>query len=507
MYGMQKSDELIVPMKRRTGKLGVCGGKGFKFGSSLCGDPTAGTQTEDRMIQQNPESDAMQRVKALAEANKNLVFNNLMHLATKELFRESFGKLNHHAVPGVDGVTWDEYLQNDLDEHLFQLRRRMFNGSYRALPSLRAYIPKPDGGQRPLGIASVEDKIAQTVVRVILEAVFEPIFKDFSYGFRPKRNAHQALDEVSVCIMRNRVIWILDADIKGYFDTIPHDLLVSAVERRVSDPRILRLIRKWLKAGIFDKGKLTDNVEGTPQGASISPLLANIYLHYVLDEWADEWRKTCKGYMFIVRYADDFILGFECKSEAERFLEDLKARLGGFGLQLHPDKTRLINFGKSALMYRRQNGLPKPETFDFLGFTHICATNKDGYFKLLRKTISKRLRRKTQELKGFLRSAMHVDIKYVLMSLNRRLQGYFVYFAFIDNLSSLCSMRFHLLQYWRKMIRRRSQKGHKSEEYKEFFDRIAPLVVMPHKFIRPYPDARTSEMILKGANARLGAGC
>ena len=459
------------------------------------------------MIHQNSESDAMQRVKALAEADKNLVFNNIMHLATPKLYFECFYKLNRDAAPGVDDVTWEEYVKNQLTKSLLQLRKAMLSGRYRALPAKRVYIPKPDGGQRPLGIVALEDKLAQTVVKEILEAVYEPIFKDFSFGFRPNRNAHQAIDEVSVCIMRQRVIWILDADIKGYFDSIPHDLLVSYIGRRVSDPKIIRLIRRWLKAGVLENGKLTHSVEGTPQGASISPLLANIYLHYVLDEWADEWRKSCKGYMFIVRYADDFILGFECKSEAERFLEDLKERLRANGLELSPEKTRLINFGEPALRYRETHGLPKPETFDFLGFKHICARNKDGYFKVLRKTISKRLRRKTQELKGFLRSMMHVDVKMTLMSLNRRLQGYFVYFASPDNLSTLSTMRFHLLRFWRKMIGRRSQRGYRSKEFKDFYADIAPLIVMPHEFVRSYPDAITIETILNGANAKLRAGC
>lgn len=460
------------------------------------------------MIQVNSESDAMQRVKALANANKSLVFNNLMHLATPQLFMASLYALNPYAAPGVDGVTWQDYVNSNPKELLPELRAEMFNGSYRASPTRRVFIPKPDGGERPLGIATVRDKVAQTVIKTILEAVFEPIFKDFSYGFRPGRNAHQALDELSVCIMRQRVLWILDADISKYFDTIPHELMVECIKRRVSDPRILRLIRKWLKAGIFDKGKLTDSVVGTPQGAPISPLLANIFLHYVLDEWADEWRKSCKGYMFIVRYADDFILGFECKSEAERFLEDLKARLEEYSLGLSPTKTRLINFGRSAMIYRKNNGLPKPESFDFLGFTHMCGKSKKGYFKVLRKTVGKRLCRKINEIKRFLKMKIHEPIREIVQSLNRRLMGYYRYFAFVDNVRTLGRMRYHLLCYWRKVIGRRSQRGRRSPDFRAFFDTIALQVVEPKgDVVRPYPDNETIQRILNGANAKLRAGC
>ncbi len=516
MHGIQKSDELIVPMKLRTvkGRRRKLKGQRPEYvegrGSSLA-VLDAGHHcryTEDRMIQMNSESDAMQRVKALANANKNLVFNNLMHLATLQLFMESLNGLNHYAAPGVDGVTLQDYMNSNPKELLPELREEMFNGSYRASPTRRVYIPKPDGGERPLGIATVRDKVAQTVIKTILEAVFEPIFKDFSYGFRPGRNAHQALDELSVCIMRQRVLWILDADISKYFDTIPHELMVECIKRRVSDPRILRLIRKWLKAGIFDKGKLTDNVVGTPQGAPLSPLLANIFLHYALDEWADEWRKSCKGYMCIVRYADDFILGFECKSEAERFLEDLKARLEEHGLGLSPTKTRLINFGRSAMIYRENNGLPKPESFDFLGFRHICAKSKTGHFKVLRKTIGKRLSRKLKEIKGFLKMKMHEPIKEIVQTLNRKLMGYYRYFAYIDNVSTLKSMKYHLLCYWRKIIGRRSQLGWRSPDFRTFFKTIAPLVAGPSgDVVRLYPDTETIQRILNGANAKLRAGC
>lgn len=487
-------------------KAGACGGKGLKFGSSLCKTPLP--VHGGRIVHMNPESDAMQRVKALANANKNLKFNNLMHLATPELFEESLRGLNPNAAPGVDGITWRDYMNKNLKELLPELREEMFNGTYRASPTRRVYIPKPDGGERPLGIATVRDKVAQTVVKKILEAVFEPVFKGFSYGFRPGRNAHQALDELSVCIMRQRVLWILDADISKYFDTIPHELMVECIERRVTDPRIIRLIRKWLKAGIFEKGLLSDNELGTPQGAPISPLLANIFLHYVLDEWADEWRKSCKGYMCIVRYADDFILGFECKSEAERFLEALKARLEEYGLGLSPTKTRLINFGRSAMIYRKNNGLPKPESFDFLGFRHICAKSNKGYFKVLRKTIGKRLSRKLKEIKGFLRRKMHEPIKEVVQSLNRKLNGYYRYFAYIDNLHTLNSMRYYLLCYWRKVIGRRSQKGRRSPDFKDFFKTIAVQVAEPKgAVVRLYPDTETIQKILNGANAKLRAGC
>ena len=353
---------------------------------------TSSTQSESGVSQ------GLQGVRQAAKERKQEKFTALLHHLSVDLLRESFFGLKRQAAPGVDGVTWKEY-ETGLEDRLIDLHSRVHRGAYRAQPSRRVYIPKADGRQRPLGIASLEDKVVQQAVATILNAVYEVDFKGFSYGFRPGRSPHQALDALNVGICRRRVNWILDADIRGFFDNMSHEWTEKFVQHRVADPRIHRLIHKWLKAGVSEEGEWSETKIGTPQGAVISPLLANVYLHYVFDQWVEAWRKRrAGGEMIVVRYADDLVVGFEHREDAERFLSDFRERLAKFGLDLHPDKTRLIEFGRNAVTNRRKRGEGKPETFDFLGFTHYCGSKK-GRFVVWRKTAGKRMRAKLQQIK------------------------------------------------------------------------------------------------------------
>ncbi len=302
------------------------------------------------------------------------------------LLRASYFSLSRKAAPGVDGVTWDAYGE-DLENKINDLHGRIHRGAYRALPSRRRMIPKPDGRERPLGIASLEDKIVQRAVVEVLNAIYEADFVGFSYGFRPKRSQHDALDALAFAIEKKKVNWILDADLRAYFDTVSHEWLLRFLELRIGDRRIIRLIRKWLKAGVMEDGVTSATVVGTPQGAVVSPVLSNIYLHYSFDLWAHRWRRReARGEVIFVRYADDYVAGFQYEAHARAFLSDLGERLEHFGLSLHPDKTRLVEFGRYAAERRAERGLSKPETFTFLGFTHICGTDKFGRFALRRKT-------------------------------------------------------------------------------------------------------------------------
>src|ERR1700758_5040684 len=316
-------------------------------------------------------------------------FTALLHHLTVDLLRESFYSLKRKAAPGVDGVTWQEY-ENRLEDRLTDLHGRVHRGAYRATPSRRVYIEKADGRQRPLGVAALEDKIVQQAVVTILNQIYEEDFLGFSYGFRPGRSQHDALDALSYALLKKKVNYILDADIRGFFDNLDKGWMIKFVEHRVADPRILRLIQKWLKAGVMEEGKWSEPQTGTAQGSVISPLLANVYLHYTFDLWVNVWRqKWAQGEVVVVRYADDIVLGFQYKSDADRFRENLAERLKRFGLELHPDKTRRIEFGRFAEQSRTKRGEGKPETFDFLGFTHISGKNSLGRFMVRRKTIRK----------------------------------------------------------------------------------------------------------------------
>src|SRR5580700_7513909 len=353
-------------------------------------------------------SQAQSRIREAVIRNRRDKLTALLHHLSVDVLRASFFGLKKFAAPGVDEMTWTEYAKG-LEENLADLHARVHAGAYRALPSRRKYIPKADGRQRPLGIAALEDKIVQAAVVAILTPIYEAEFLGFSYGFRPRRNQHQALDALAFGIGKRRINWVLDCDVQSFFDKVSQSWLMRFIEHRIGDRRIIRFIAKWLTAGVLEQGRLIVTEEGTPQGAVISPLLANIYLHYVYDLWVHQWRQRCaRGDVVVVRYADDTIVGFEHRHEAEQFLADLKARLARFGLALHPDKTRLIEFGRCAIANRRTQGLGKPESFDFLGFTHYCATRRSGSgFVLGRKPVRKRMRAKLREIKEQLMAIRH----------------------------------------------------------------------------------------------------
>ena len=423
-----------------------------------------------------------------AKRDGKLQFTALLHHVTIELLRDSYLRLKKKAAPGVDGVTWEEYGQG-LEERLQDLHGRVHRGAYQAQPSRRVYIPKADGRQRPLGIAALEDKVVQLAVGTVLNQIWEEDFKGFSYGFREGRSQHDALDALYVGITRKKVNWVLDLDVKSFFDKVSHEWLVRFVEHRIGDPRIVRLIQKWLKAGAMEDGRWFETEEGTPQGAVISPMLANLYLHYVLDLWTDQWRKkVAQGDVIVVRYADDAVLGFQHREEAERFLEQLRERVAKFGLELHPEKTRLIEFGRFAAERRKKRGEGKPETFNFLGFTHICATHhKTGKFMIRRKTIAKRMAAKLVDIREQLRKRMHRSIESTLKWLQQVVRGYFQYHAIPGNWDRMKAFRNDVLRLWLKQLQRRSQRTKWTwERFVARLGNLLPEIRLQH----PYPNVR-----------------
>jgi RNA-directed DNA polymerase len=433
-------------------------------------------------------SPGLQRVRTVARKDKDARFTSLLHHVTVTQLKDSYLSLKRQAAAGVDGVTWTGYQEN-LDQRLASLHNRVHGGTYRALPSRRVYIPKPDGRKRPLGIAALEDKIVQHAVGKVLSAIYEEDFLGFSYGFRPERGQHDALDALFVGLTRKKVNWVLDADIKGFFDAISHEWMQRFVEHRVADPRVLRLLRKWLRAGVSEDGQWSRTRVGTPQGAVASPLLANIYLHYALDLWVNQWRKTkATGDVIVVRYADDFVIGFQHRHEADAFLAALKQRLENFALSLHPEKTRLIEFGRFARENRVKKGKRKPETFDFLGFTHICTiTRKKGWFHICRKTVKKRLRATLSRVKAEIRFRMHERIGEVGAWLQMVVRGYYRYHAVSGNLPAMNTFRTEIIRYWFKTLRRRGQKRRMNwERFGPIVKRWIPIPTVQH----PYPNVR-----------------
>jgi RNA-directed DNA polymerase len=438
-------------------------------------------RTQDRKI----ASRGLQGVREAARKEKGLRFTTLLHHVNEKLLLDSYYLLKKQAAPGVDRVTWGEY-EPGVEERIKDLHDRVHRGAYRAQPSRRVYIPKPDGRQRPLGIAALEDKIVQQAVATVLNQIYEEDFVGFSYGFRPGRGAHDALDALTAGIQTKKVSWILDADIRGFFDNISHEKLMELIELRIADRRIQRLIRKWLTAGVSEDGEWSETKVGTPQGAVISPLLANIYLHYVLDQWLQQWRKeTAKGDVIMVRYADDFVLGFQYRWEAERFLEELRSRMADYGLELHSEKTRLIEFGRFAAGNRERDGAGKPETFQFLGFTHICGRNwTTGKYTVKRKTASKRLTAKLKAVGVELRKRMCEPIAATGRWLSQVAQGYYNYHAVPGNLRPLYTFRQGLARQWWHMLRRRSQRsGWTWERFEPLRDRYLPNP----RIVHPYP--------------------
>jgi len=433
-------------------------------------------------------SSGLARVRETAKKDKKLKFTALLHHVNVDLLRDSYYSLKKQAAPGVDGMTWKEYGQ-DLEVRLADLHGRIHRGAYRAQPSRRVWIAKADGRQRPLGIAALEDKIVQYAVATVLNQIWEEDFLGFSYGFRPGRSQHDALDALWVGIVRKKVNWILDLDIRSFFDKLQHDWLVRFVEHRIGDTRIVRLIQKWLKAGVLEQAQWQETKEGSPQGSVISPVLANLYLHYVLDLWVEQWRKKqAHGDVIIVRYADDAVLGFERREQAERFLEQLRERLQKFGLELHPEKTRLIEFGRYAAERRKKRGEGKPETFNFLGFTHICGTNhKTGNFTVHRKTIGKRMAAKLKEIRATLRRRLHGQIAGTVEWLQQVVRGYFQYHAIPGNWARLRAFRRDVLRLWFHTLRRRSQRSNMTR--KHFGTRLGVLLPTV-QILQPYPDIR-----------------
>lgn len=483
--GMEKSDAPVVPAKRAnkadTPAAERVEGSGAKTRN-------AELQSTVRTQSRAAVSQAQDRIREAVTRNKQEKLTALLHHMTVDAMRAAFFNLKRNAAPGVDQMTWNEYA-NGVEERLADLHGRVHRGAYRALPSRRRFIPKGDGRLRPLGIAAVEDKIVQAALVAILTPVYEAEFLGFSYGFRPGRSQHDALDALAYAIARRKVCWILDADTRSFFDTVNHDWLIRFVEHRVGDKRVIRLIRKWLTAGVLEEGQEVATTQGTPQGAVISPLLANIYLHYVFDLWTQRWReRRSHGDMIVVRYADDTVLGFEHHEDAERFLQDLHDRLARFGLSLHPDKTRLIEFGKKAIDDRNQRGEGKPETFDFLGFTHYCTRKKDGTgFKLGRKTQAKRKRAKLKAIKDTLRQHMHATIGEHGRWLASVLRGYFAYFAVPGNGACLSAFRQQVKERWLRVLRRRSQQRRLTwDGVQKFVDRYLPVP----RILHPWPEQR-----------------
>jgi len=486
MHVARESDGPIVPQKRANNA-------GLKAAAeSVEGrGPTKGNAQQTLLAPDTAPGKrgiGLRGVREAAKRDKQMRFTALLHHITPEMLQESYSELKRSAAPGVDGVTWRQY-GRDLEQRIADLHDRVHRGTYRAQPSKRAWIPKADGRQRPLGIAALEDKIVQQAVKTVLEPIYEEEFLGFSYGFRPGRSQHNALDALYVGISHRKVNWVLDADIRGFFDNIDHEWLRKFLEHRIADRRILRLIRKWLVAGVSEDGQWSKTTVGTPQGSVISPFLANVFLHYVLDLWANQWRnRHARGSIIMVRYADDFVVGFQDRGDAERFLREVRKRFEQFGLQLHPDKTRLIEFGRYAAERRRQRGEGRPETFDFLGFTHCCGATRKGAFTIKRKSIAKRMRLKLQELKTQLKLRMHAAVDEVGRWLRSVVQGWFNYHAVPGNFGALDAFRTQVQRLWRRLLRRRSQKGRKWtwERVRRLTRRWLPNA----RILHPYPDAR-----------------
>jgi RNA-directed DNA polymerase len=484
MHGRGKSDSAIVAVKP-TNKAERSAAEPVEPRAGTKGN--AGQQSTGRTQRRETVSQALERIRQAARQRKKERFTALLHHVSTDLLRQALFEIKKDAAPGVDGLTWQDY-EADLERKLEDLHARVQRGAYRSLPSRRVYIPKPDGRQRPLAVAALEDKIVQRATAAVLNAIYEEDFLGFSHGFRPGRGTHDALDALCVGIDRTRVSWILDADIRSFFDEVGQEWTIRFLKHRIGDPRIIRLIRKWLKAGVLEDGVVTVSDKGTGQGSVISPLLANIYLHYVLDLWAERWRRReATGDMIIVRYADDIIVGFQHEADARRFLDAMRDRLKEFSLSLHPEKTRLIEFGRDAAAKRKRLGLRKPETFNFLGFTFICGKTRQGKFQLKRKTRRDRMRAKLQEIKGELRRRMHQPIPVQGKWLKQVVMGYFRYHAVPTNGRALTAFRLQVTILWRRTLRRRSQKDRTA------WTRITKLVdtwLPQPRILHPWPVKR-----------------
>ena len=457
MNGGGKSDSFVVPTKP-SNEAGlpaeeVVEGRGLTKGNSPEGNAF-------RTQRRGDASSALERVRQAARKDRKQRFTALLHhVYDVDRLRGAYLGLRRGASAGIDGVTWEQYGE-DLERNLEDLAARLKRGAYRASPVRRAYIPKPDGRQRPIGVPTLEDKIVQRAVVDVMNAIYEQDFLGFSYGFRPGRSQHHALDALAVGLHQRRVNWVLDADIRGFFDSVDHDWMVKFVEHRIGDPRIVRLIRKWLSAGALEDGTRTPSEVGTAQGGSISPLLGNIYLHFVFDLWVQRWRHvSSRGGVVVVRYADDTVVGFQHRDDAERFLVELRERFAKFGLELHPDKTRIVPFGPAARRQWRVGRGQKPGTFDFLGFTHVGGTTRSGKYGLRRRTARARWHAKLLDVKQELRRRMHLPIPEQGRYLRSVVDGHFRYYAVPDNLQRAATFRFQVLRLWHRTLSRRSQRS------------------------------------------------
>jgi RNA-directed DNA polymerase len=479
-----KSDGPVVPAKlpNNPGLPGaeVVEGRGLAEGS------TASETRPGRSAGQGVSSE-LDRVRQVAREDKDVRFTALLHHVTVDRLREAYRAIRPNAAAGVDGVTWQDY-GSDLEANLWDLHARVQGGGYRARPTRRVFIPKPDGRLRPLGVAALEDKILQRAVVEVLNAVYEEDFLGFSYGFRRGRSPHDALDALAAGIVRKKVNFVLDADIRDFFTRLDQSWLERFLEHRVADNRVLRLIQKWLRAGVIEDGKWSDTQVGTAQGASVSPLLSNVYLHYVFDLWADQWRRrNARGDVILVRFADDYVAGFEHREDAERFLADLRERFAEFGLELHPEKTRLIEFGRFAADNRARRGDRKPETFEFLGFTHMCAKDRNGRFKLKRVTSKKKMRAKLRAVKAEMRRRLHLPVPEQGRWLASVLSGHYRYYAVPDNSRALQAFRDSVTRHWLRSLRRRSQRSRMTWERMR---RIAARWLPRARILHPWPNAR-----------------
>ncbi|MFT5319700.1 MAG: RNA-directed DNA polymerase [Chlamydiales bacterium] len=486
MNACRKSDRTIVPKKPSN--------KPVKMGAERVegrGMPKENKKQQNMLRTQSRESvhSELQLIHQKAKTDKKMRFTALMHhIYNIDMLRLSYLEIKRNAAPGVDKETWESYGM-DLENKLQDLSQKLKCGAYKAKPVRRVYIPKADGKQRPLGVTALEDKIVQRATAAVMNTVYEADFVGFSYGFRPKRGQHQALDALYVGISTKKVNYVFDADIRDFFNKISREWLIKFIKHRIADKRVLRLIQKWLNVGILEEGKIIYNEQGTPQGSSISPLLANVFLHYVYDLWVQQWRKQkARGEVIVVRFADDTVVGFQYESDAKQFQEELKKRLFKFGLELHPEKTRLIEYGRYAIERRVKRGKGKPETFTFLGFTHICGKRrKDGKFAILRQTIKKKMRSKIGEIKSELKRRMHNPIQETGRWLNSVLTGHYRYYGVPSNYNAMSKFRDEISVRWLRVLRRRGQKGLMSwEKMRALLNRWLPKPQICHE----YPNKR-----------------
>ena len=431
-------------------------------------------------------ANTIERIGERAKQNKEEPFTNLLSHMTTALLKQAYMRLRKDAATGIDNETWQSFGEN-LDERLRDLEGRVHRGSYHPQPVRRVYIPKADGQRRPLGIPTVEDKVVQQAARMLMEPIYEAgAFLGFSYGFRPRRSPHDALNAIAVAITSKKVSWVLDADIRSFFDTIDHEWMRKFIEHRIGDRRFVRLLMKWLNAGVMEDGAVREVMEGTPQGGSISPLLANVYLHYVLDLWVQQWRKKhARGEVYCVRFADDFVMGFQYESDAHAMREALASRMASFGLTLHPEKTRVIRFGRFAKENCAKDGRSKPETFDFLGFTHICAWNKSGRFLLLRRTARKKRQAKLKMLTEQLRRRRHDSVIDQHRWLQAVVRGHLNYYGVPTNSRALKTFCYRLEKAWHRSLQRRSQRAAWTKKRRQQFEKRFPLP--SPRICRPWP--------------------